>query len=178
MVLNKNTQNILLIIITIISIIILIYIFVNSSYQFGDIIDTFDGVDAYSNQKGETNCTDVNYYNGIYTGIKWQCVEFVRRYLIIRHGITFSEVDHAFEIPNAQFRKLNGSHVQTTSDLKVGSIIVWPKNYEYNFPDGHVAIVSAVSHSGINVVEQNYHDIKRRFIDLNQLQNVTIIGLV
>jgi surface antigen len=43
-------------------------------------------------------------------------------------------------------------------------------------PDGHVAIVSAVTSSGIYVVEQNYIDNKfNRFIKLRDLQNVTIV---
>jgi surface antigen len=66
--------------------------------------------------------------------------------------------------------------VQTTNELKVGSIIVWPKNYQKMSPDGHVAIVSSISSSGINVVEQNYIDNKfNRFLRFCDLKNVTII---
>jgi glutathionylspermidine amidase/synthetase len=147
-------------------------------YKFGDKIGAFDGVAAYSNQKDETNSKSSNFYNGNYTGRKWQCVEFVRRYLISKQGVTFSNVTSAFEIPNAKFTTLNGFPVQTTNELKVGSIIVWPKNYNKLSPDGHVAIVSSISSSGINVVEQNYIDNKfNRFIKLRDLQkqNVTIL---
>ena len=119
-----------------------------------------------------------NYYNGIYTGIKGQCVEFVRRYLIINHGVTFSDVDSAFEIPDAQFTRLDGTPIKMENDLKVGSIIVWSKNYEKNSPYGHVAIVSAITPTDITVKERNYDDNKfTRNIKQKDLKNVKILSL-
>lgn len=119
-----------------------------------------------------------NYYNGIYTGIKGQCVEFVRRYLIINHDVTFSDVDSAFEIPDAQFTRLEGNPIKMENELKVGSIIVWSKNYEKNSPYGHVAIVSAITPTGITVKERNYNDNKfTRNIKQKDLKNVTILSL-
>ena len=135
-------------------ILFLIYKYVTGYYKFGDKIGTFNGVDAYSNQRDQTNSLDSNYYNGIYTGQKWQCVEFARRYLIINEGITFSDVDSAFEIPQAQFKTLNGVLVQMSNDLKPGSLIVWPKDYEKRSPDGHIAVVSFITPFGVTVVEQ------------------------
>ena len=152
--------------------------FIKPKYKFGDIIGTFDGVKAYSNQNDETKSKQSNYYNNIYRGVKWQCVEFVRRYLILKHGITFNNVEHAFQIPQAQFTTLNGFPVKMINELNVGSIIVWPKNYEHNSPHGHVAIVINISSSGINVAEQNYIDSNfSRFIRFNELQNIIIISV-
>jgi glutathionylspermidine amidase/synthetase len=178
MTLAKN-KKILLIILTIIVILIifLVYKYFEKEYKFGDKIGTFNGVDAYSNQRDETNSLDPNYYKGIYTGQKWQCVEFARRYLIINEGITFSDVDSAFEIPKAQFKTLNGVLVQMSNELKKGSLIVWSKSYEKRSPDGHVAIVSLVTPFGVTVVEQNYkYDAFSRFIKTSDLKNTTIIG--
>jgi len=168
------------------SIVILIFIFliykhVTGYYKFGEKIGTFKGVDAYSNQRGKTNSLDPNYYNGIYTGQKWQCVEFARRYLIMKEGITFSDVDSAFEIPKAQFKTLNGVLIKMSNDLKQGSLIVWPKGYEKGYekisPDGHVAVVSFITPFGVTVVEQNYIDSWfHRFIKTSELKNTTIIG--
>lgn len=174
---NFTYTKIMLTIVIILIIVFLVYKFVTRPYQFGDIIGTFDGVKAYSNQRDETHCKDANYYNDVYTGIKWQCVEFVRRYLIIKHGITFSDVNSAFEIPHAKFTKLNGDPIKMTNHLKVGSLIIWASGYEKGSSDGHVAIVSFVTPFGITVVEQNYIDTNfHRFIEPNKLQNVTIIG--
>jgi hypothetical protein len=162
-------------------ILFLIYKYVTGYYKFGDKIGSFNGVDAYSNQQDKTNSLNSNYYNGIYTGQKWQCVEFARRYLIINEGITFSDVDSAFEIPKAQFKTLNGVLVKMSNDLKPGSLIVWPKGnekgYEKRSPDGHVAVVSFITPFGVTVVEQNYIDSWfHRFIKTDDLKNVTIIG--
>ena len=67
-------------------------------------------------RKRKSNSSKASYYNGIYTGIKGQCVEFVRRYLIMNNGVTFSDVDSAFQIPNAQFTTLNGLHIKMKND--------------------------------------------------------------
>jgi glutathionylspermidine amidase/synthetase len=168
----------ILLIILIIVLAIIVYNFASRAYKFGDKIGTFDGVIVYSNQRDETNLSEPNYHNGVYTGLKWQCVEFVRRYLQVKQGVTFSDVDSAFEIPNAQFTTLNGQTIQMTNELRVGSLIVWPKSYDKNLPDGHVAIVSSVTPSGITVVEQNYMDNKfNRFIKKNEIKNATILCL-
>jgi glutathionylspermidine amidase/synthetase len=168
----------LLLIILIIVLAIIVYNFASRTYKFGDKIGTFDGVIVYSNQRDETNSSEPNYHNGLYTGLKWQCVEFVRRYLQVKRGITFSDVDSAFEIPNVQFTTLNGVLVHPTNELKVGSIIVWSKNLEDKYIDGHVAIVTSVTPTGVTVVEQNYIDNKfNRFIKINELKNTTIICL-
>ena len=152
------------------------YFFSTSVKKFGTIVGTFDGVPAYSNQKGQTNSSDANYFNGLYTGIKWQCVEYARRYLQTTRGITFANVENAVEIPSAKFSTLHGNNVIKTNDLKVGSLVIWPKYYKYNAPYGHVAIVSKIQPSGIYVAEQNYDDKTfPRFIDYDDLQGVTII---
>lgn len=136
-------------------------------------IGTFQGVPAYSNRKNRTKKSRANYIN---TGIKWQCVEYARRYLQTTRGITFSNIKGAFEIPRAKFTTVDGKRVKKTNDLKVGSLVIWPKHYKYNSPDGHVAIVSKIQSNGIYVVEQNYNDKKfPRFIDYDDLKNVTII---
>ena len=189
MTLAKNKNILLIFAIIVILIIFIIYKYATGYHKFGDKIGTFKGVDAYSNQLGKTNSLDPNYYNGIYTGQKWQCVEFARRYLIMKEGITFSDVDSAFEIPKAQFKTLDGILVKMSNDLKQGSLIVWPKDneksnkqsdekgYEKRSPDGHVAVVSFITPFGVTVVEQNYIDSWfHRFIKTSELKNTTIIG--
>jgi hypothetical protein len=144
--------------------------------NYGDIIGTFNGVHAYSNTDNKIDTS--NYYNNIYTGLKWQCVEYVRRYLIINHNITFSSVNSAFQIPGAQFMTLNGEIIIPNNNLAIGSIIIFPKDYEFDSPDGHVAIISSVLSDGITVAEQNYNDnIFPRFISYNDLKNVKILNV-
>ena len=136
-------------------------------------IGTFDGVPAYSNRKNRTKKSRTSYLN---TGIKWQCVEYARRYLQTTRGITFANVKGAFEIPRAKFTTLDGTSVKKTNDLKVGSLVIWPKKYKKNSPYGHVGVVSKIKPNGIYVAEQNY-DNKTfpRFINYDDLKGVTII---
>lgn len=153
-----------------------------------DLVGVWNGVSIYSNNDYSTNHnnnnlnnnsnSNSNYYNGIYTGIKWQCVEFARRYLIVTHGITFSDVTSAFQIPDAKFTTLDGKqNIEVRNDLQVGSLIVWPKNYMTNSVDGHVAVVSSIRPTGITVVEQNYDNKNEinRFISRDDMRNTTIL---
>ena len=157
------------------------------SYIFDDQIGEWNGVSIYSNKHYKNGENINNYYNGVFTGIKWQCVEYARRYLIIKHGITFSEVASAFEIPHAKFTTLNGDNVTLSNELQEGSLIIWPSYYNFNSPDGHVAVISSILPNGITVVEQNYdtntndndntiHKFNNRFIPKYNIQNATILS--
>ena len=176
MYLSKNTTSILLTVLFVLFVLfILTKIYTN---LFTNQIGVWNGVSIYSNKQYENDETHENYYNGMYTGIKWQCVEYARRYLIITRGITFSNVTSAFQIPYAKFTTLNGNVITTTNNLQIGSLIVWPKHYELNMPHGHVAVVSSITPRGITVVEQNYNNDKNlthRFISWNKIRNTTTI---
>ena len=64
------------------------------------------------------------------------------------------------------------------NNLVIGSIIIFPKDYEDDSPDGHVAIISSVLSTGITIAEQNYNDnIFPRFISYNDLKNVNYEAL-
>ena len=44
-----------------------------------------------------------SYLGREYMGYKWQCVEFVRRYLYLNHGMVFTDVGMAYEIFSLRF---------------------------------------------------------------------------
>jgi glutathionylspermidine amidase/synthetase len=109
----------------------------------------------------------LNYINGIFTGLRWQCVEFARRYLIINYGITFNQIANAHEI----FKLTNFENLLTNSKIqpiykhlngckilpKVGSLLVWNDLIDKN-ATGHVAIITKISIPNyIEVCEQNWH---------------------
>ena len=56
------------------------------------------GVPAYSNCNAECVIFEPNHLNDIYTGIKWQCVEYARRWLLQERGVVFGDVDIAADI--------------------------------------------------------------------------------
>lgn len=123
------------------------------------------GVEAYSNCHSSCVIHDSNYWEGIYTGLKWQCVEYVRRWLLINKGANYGEVDIAADIwndidhltdvstgrPLPLESHLNGSK----QPPQVGDLLIYAR--EFN-DTGHVAIVIETDYEGgvIAVGEQNY----------------------
>jgi glutathionylspermidine amidase/synthetase len=140
----------------------------NSSYDldFGSIVGSVNGVDSYSSYKA-VKPYQKNYINNIFTGLKWQCVEFARRYLIITKNITFKEINNAYELFDIKhFTSLkdnsmihiqkckNGSHIKPYK----GSLLIW-KQMTDNI-NGHVAIITQINLDSIMICEQNYKNIK------------------
>jgi hypothetical protein len=119
----------------------------------------FNGIPSYINNNTDN---EVNYihtkYGSVYTGVKWQCVEFVRRYLILRYGITFETVKNVYELKNTSnfYFLMSGSplpvHFYNTGFPMVNDILIlsWKDT-------GHVAIVCNVDQNKglIYTVDQN-----------------------
>ena len=106
-----------------------------------------------------------SYYDDIYMGYKWQCVEFARRWLYINYGYIFDDVSMAYDIfdlrnvrdiknntllPLQAFENGNKRHPQS------GSLLIWQEGGEFE-DTGHVAIVTEVSDTWVRIAEQNVH---------------------
>ena len=109
----------------------------------------------------ETVPEEPMYVNGIYTGIKYQCVELARRYYLITYGLLFEEVRGAKDIVHLYtiYSMENKRYIQWPTYLNVGlpnvgSLLIWDITKEY--PQGHVAIVSKVTQTYVDIIEQNY----------------------
>jgi glutathionylspermidine amidase/synthetase len=135
---------------------------------YGKILGTSKrGVEAYSNCNPGCVIYEPNYWEGTYTGIKWQCVEYARRWLLVNRGVVFGDVDIAADIWNnidhlteVATNKiiplesyLNGSNIPP----QVGDLLVYAKAFHNT---GHVAVVIEVDIKGgvVNVGEQNYNN--------------------
>lgn len=102
------------------------------------------------------------YWNGIYTGIQFQCVELARRFLLANHGLLFDEVDNAYEImglPTIQSSSGHElawlSHPNNVCHLPPpGSLMVWAPKGHYK-GTGHVAVVVQSTPSSVDIIEQN-----------------------
>ncbi len=103
----------------------------------------------------------------IYCGIKWQCVEYVRRWLILMYDISFDQIDMAymlytnasfFDIKKSKYVKYRRHSNLSKSSPKVGSIVLWDKSDKSH--TGHVAIISATDDNYAYISEQNW-DYKR-----------------
>ncbi|MDP5032153.1 MAG: bifunctional glutathionylspermidine amidase/synthase [Paraglaciecola sp.] len=104
-----------------------------------------------------------SYFDGIYMGYKWQCVEFARRWLYVNQGYIFNDVSMAYEIFNLRsVREIASNELLPLQAFKngaqrhpeVGSLLIWEEGGEF-VNTGHVAIITEVSDSYVRIVEQN-----------------------
>ena len=131
-------------------------------YQIGDIVDTFNGVNVYYNGSilnvsGRNRAAD-----GYNLGLKYQCVEFVKRYYYqyLKHKMpeTMGNAKDFFNknIDNGGYNaardlyqyKNNGNFAPEPNDL-----VVWDGNPAN--PYGHVAIVAKLYDDEVEIVQQN-----------------------
>jgi hypothetical protein len=123
-------------------------------------------VPAYSNGN-DTYISDEYYYlYGVYTGIKWQCVEYARRWLFIRKGCVFDSVDGAADIwtqinnvqrvVDKQCFTLKQYPNGSPSPPKNESLLIYTRS-GVDMPFGHVAIIVDVLPGFIQVAEENYY---------------------
>lgn len=136
---------------------------------FGEVLGRGPGnVPAYSNCNA--GCVDPvpDKQAGTYTGIKWQCVEYARRWLLVNKGVVYGDVDIAADIwglkyvtrlkDKAKLKMVNYPDGSTTKP-RVGDLLIYAKAY---LKTGHVAVISSVDTKGhtIRVLEQNFNNTK------------------
>lgn len=140
--------------------------------NFGIALGQSNGVVAFSNcnenyQSSKKHFIEVAQSSKkIYTGLRWECVEYARRWLIVNRGITFPKIKSAYQLWNLKYFKYLGqkkqipvehyANKQSRNAPKVGDLIVYNKQL---IPNGHVAIVVGVTNDAIMLAEQNYFNL-------------------
>lgn len=142
---------------------------------FGKQVGYVKDVPAFSNCDNEVIAKDSNFIlinekKPIITGMKWQCVEFARRYLITKLGVSFKDVDSAEEIwylghvnsiinnKKHIFKSyMNGIFNDNTNMPREHDIIIWAK-HDPNIPYGHIAVILKVENHQIFIGEQNWYN--------------------
>ena len=130
--------------------------------DFGTIIGyTPEKVEVYSCKnpiKDEKNYIIVNKKR-IYTGIKYQCVELARRYLILTRNITFAPISDANQliINPPVFTNINTNEVlkikiYKNGKPKIGDLLIWDNTY---IDTGHVAVITDIMDDSVCICEQN-----------------------
>jgi hypothetical protein len=114
--------------------------------------------------------TDEDYLlNGVYMGMKWQCVEYARRYLFVTKGMSFESVVAAINIwdlatvthisSEQKYGLVQHHNGVATSPPKEGDLMIWPQQGA-DTPFGHVAVVVGVEVDSqgfkVNLAEQNF----------------------
>jgi len=133
---------------------------------YSQVLGTAPGdVPAYSNCNAGCVIFTPNTKGGVYTGIKWQCVEFARRWLLDNMGVVYGDVDIASDIwSKIEFvsRVSDDSRIPliafengSTEPPKVGDLLIYGKEF---LNTGHVAVITGVDLTAgvLEVAEQNY----------------------
>ena len=141
---------------------------------------THNNIIGYCNN----NSLSKNYINNIYTGQKWQCIEFIRRYFIIIHNLTFQSVHNAYDMINIKYM----THINTytkyyctfytknSSTPKKNDILL----FRYG-SDGHVAIVINIINNTLQIAEQNWDSLKWKGTNYSRdinIDDTSIIGWI
>uniref|UniRef100_A0A6C0I1G4 Peptidase C51 domain-containing protein n=1 Tax=viral metagenome TaxID=1070528 RepID=A0A6C0I1G4_9ZZZZ len=141
--------------------------------RFGKNIGNLEDVPAYSNCNNsfESNLNNfISYKNkNVFSGMQWQCVEYARRYLINKLGVTFSSVDGAedvFDLKTVEsiqngkkykFKKYkNKLNCKRKNNMpKVNDVIIWARNKD-DTPYGHIAVILKIEGDQLFIGEQNW----------------------
>jgi len=138
--------------------------------DYGNVLGkTKSGVISYSNCNNDCVIFEPGNYKGTYTGVKWQCVEFARRWLLVNHGVVYGDVDFAIDIwdkidhytsvKNKTKVKVQ-SYVNGSSTAPVkGDLLIYAKAL---LGTGHVAVITQVDKKNqrLFIGEQNYKNQK------------------
>ena len=135
--------------------------------KFGTNLGSNNGVIGYSCYNSENELSTYNYVNWSYAGLKWQCVEYARRWLITTRSLTFGSIPCASDIwhldsvdsiysffPYSFSSPLNRVPNGSRCAPIVGSVLIYGRVQEN--PVGHVAIIVKVTEDFIHVAEQNW----------------------
>ena len=122
---------------------------------------TRDGVSAYAtNHVGTQDINQITWKGKtIVTGLQWECVEFVRRYMLLTRGLLFKNVKQADEIWGLlTFIKVDDNtevpcmHYNVgTINPRRGDILVW--GISERDPFGHVSVILHDTDDKLGTVE-------------------------
>nr|RIY07900.1 CHAP domain-containing protein [Deinococcus sp. RM] len=142
---------------------------IRNNKDWGAEIGSLDGVKAYYNdgvQSAEERASGYRNYSkdgkNYEYGIKWQCVEFVRRYYYDKLGVKFAprsgNAEDYFDkkTPDGSIntrRKLKQFKIGSTEKPKYQDLIIFGPNPFSSV--GHVAIVANASDDNFTIAQQN-----------------------
>lgn len=133
----------------------------NPSHQVGEVIDEFNRVKVYYNG-GVSNVTERNLTpDGYNIGLKYQCVEFVKRYYyeFYHHKMPESRGNAKdFFDPNIQSGQINPARgllqfTNGTEKPQIGDLVIFKGHLLNRY--GHVAIISNITNTTIEIIQQN-----------------------
>jgi hypothetical protein len=144
---------------------LIVLLFSTASFnpQVGDIIDNLNGVPVYYNGKSFKATFGRNLSkDGYNIGLKYQCVEFVKRYY-------YEYYDHKMPSPGGNARDFFNKALPDRAFNKARGLMQYRNVREYKpesgdllvydsyigNPFGHVAIIASVGQDYVEIVQQN-----------------------
>lgn len=132
-----------------------------AKYPIGEPIDTLNNVVVYYNGSTGNVLERNTTRDGYNLGLKYQCVEFVKRYFYEVHnhkmpdasGHAVSFFDKHLRDGNINDKRELVQYKNPGTKPKVGDLIVMDKTLFNRY--GHVAIVSEVTGKDIEIIQQN-----------------------
>lgn len=153
-------------------------------FKRGEVIDMHNGIEVYYNGEDFTNVSGRNLTeNGYNLGLKYQCVEFVKRYYYKYYGHkmpnTYGHAKEFFDqsLPDVainydrgllQFRNIR------YEAPKEGDILVYD-GYGGN-PFGHIGIITEVTDDEIEYISQNVGEKTRQRVKLVEFQGIYTVA--
>ncbi len=134
----------------------------NYNYKVGQILDSLNGVKVYYNGGVLNTCGRNLTADNYNLGMKYQCVEFVKRYYYehLHHKMpdSYGNAKDFFDskIKDGDKNRKRDLIQYTNSSItkpKVSDLIVFSPSFFNKF--GHVAIISKVSDNQIEIIQQN-----------------------
>ncbi len=139
--------------------------------KFGTVLGLAPGdVPVYSSDYATADSNEFpnrkayrSFVDGIFMGYKWQCVEFVRRWLYINKQYVFDDIPMAYDIFRLRsVKKLQDNSLLPLHSFKNGSrrrpepgcLLIFSPIGEFSIT-GHVAIITEVEDEYVRFADQN-----------------------
>lgn len=158
------------------------------AYNTGQKIDSLNGVYVYYNGK-MSNVSGRNTINGYNVGLKYQCVEFVKRYYLeeLNHKMpnSYGHAKNFFQkgLKDGSKNKARNLRQYTNpsqSKPQVNDLIIFDAHLFNKY--GHVAIVADVSENSVEIIQQNTGTTTRETLKLKfndnkwHIENHRVLG--
>ena len=129
--------------------------------------------------------TSTNKDDFIYSGMKWQCVEYSRRWLISTLQVTFSSVGYAYQIFDLSTvtNIFNESQTypfhsylnnESITSPQLGCLIIYNHTEDIG-PAGHVAVITGIEKNLLLLGEQNWSN--NYWEGINYSRNLTVTNI-
>jgi len=157
--------------------------FVSSGPRIGDVIDSYNNVAVYFNGNVSHVQGRNMTHDGYNLGLRFQCVEFVKRYYYEHYGHKMPDsYGHAKsffnkDLPTGGYNAKRGllQFKNIRYDLpQEGDIIVYGANRM--MPFGHMGIVSKVTDTEVEMVQQNWGKKSRRTLKIVEYKGIYTVA--